>query len=150
MLVSDLTSSFDSDGFREAIRNTMLMGMPNASSERVTFRWTDRKTFSKHDASGRPLNWYATPVSNITNPDVEVPVAIEYSARASQAGNTTVGNFNNPRAVLTLLDVDFALVEGADKVIIDGSEYTVDFVEPPVGLFDVTVYTVHISAIDEH
>lgn len=150
MLVPDLTTAFDSDGFRDAIRNTMMMGMPNATSERVTFRWSELKTFAKHDASGRPLDWYANPTVNITQPDVEVPVAIEFSARRSMSGATNVGDFDNPRAILTLLDVDFELVEGADKVIIDGSEYTVEFVEPPVGLFDVTVYTMHISAMDEH
>lgn len=150
MLVPNLTSSFDSDGFRQAIRDTMMMGMPDATAERVTFRWSDQKTFSKHDASGRPLDWYASPASTVSNPDVEVPVAIEFSARRSQSGSTNVGTFDNPRATLTLLDVDFDLIEGADKVIIDGSEYTVEYVEPPVGLFDVTVYTMHISAIDEH
>lgn len=150
MKVNGFGSAFDEDKFRTAIRNTMLMGMPQTVSERVVFRWTDNNTYDHTDAEGRPLNWYSSPVSTSSHPDVEIPVALDFAPNRSQAGSTVVGSFDNPKAVLTVLDVDYDLVKGADKVIIDDSTYDVEYVGPPEGLFGVTVYSVYIRANDEH
>lgn len=148
MKVSNFGSGFDEGKFRSAIRNTMLMGMPEAVSERVVFRWTTNRQFIHTDAQGSPLDWYSDPVSVSSHDDVEVPVALDFNP--SSPVSTNLGDFDSPKAALTLLDVDYDLVKGADKVIIDGSTYEIDYVAPPQGLFGVTVYTIYIRAIDEH
>ena len=48
-----------------------------------------------------------------------------------------------------MLDVDYADVEGAEWVRLGGNTYDVLFVEPPMGLFDVTIYRIHCAARDE-
>ncbi len=141
-------ASFDPGEFRTAIRATMLMGMPESTAERATFRWNVEKEFAKEDAGGQPFDWTSTPTTTVTKVDVQVPVAVEFSRTTDVAGNA-IGNFDMSRAVLTLLDVDQELVEGADEVVLGGNTYDVEFLEPPVGLFSVTVYRWHIRARDE-
>jgi hypothetical protein len=141
-------ASFDAQLFRDQIRATMTMGLPEDTAERATFRWNVEKEFAKEDASGHPFDWTSTPTTTVTHADVQVPVAVEF-ARTSDVAGTAIGNFDMSRVVLTLLDVDHVQVATADEVLLGGNIYDVDFVEPPIGLFTVTVYRWHIRARDE-
>ena len=142
-------SGFDAAAFRDSIQFAMNMGLPETESERVTFRWTPEKDYTIEDPGGNPYDYTATPTNTVAPADVQVNAAVEFVTRTTLSGGTAVGEFNTPRAVITLLDVDYADVEGADKVLLGGNTYYVDFVAPPIGLFDVTIYQIHCSAGDE-
>lgn len=142
-------ADFDATAFRDAIRNTMVMGLPNATSEKATFRWTTQKTYAVDDPAGKPYSWTAAPATTTTHADVQVPVAWEFSARPASSLDTTIGQFDASRVEITILDVDYEDVEGADQIIMGGNTYNLEFVAPPQGLFEVTVYKLYAIAQDE-
>lgn len=143
-------ASFDATAFRSAITFAMNMGLPETQADRPTFRWTVQKTFTVADPHGKPYNLNTSiPSSTTTHGDVQISCAIEFVARASLAAGTPVGQFDTPRVVLTVLDSDYPSVQGADLVLLGQNTYTVEYVEPPIGLFAVTVYRIHCIARDE-
>jgi hypothetical protein len=143
-------SGFDSAVFRDAIRFAMNMGLPDSTEERITFRWTTAKTFTTADSAGKPYRWNDTPSKTVAKDDVQVPAAIEFqSAGVGGTSRTVFGEIQNSKVKVTLLDEDYALVEGADLIILDGAKYIIDFVKPPDGLFDATIYTIFATAEDE-
>lgn len=140
---------FNAATFRTAIRNAMTMGLPGTTADRATFQWTSRSTYTRQDLDHNPYSWVAPPVTTTSHADVLIPVAWEFSARPTSSQQTDVGEFDATRVVITILDVDYALIVGADKVLLGGNAYEISFVAPPVGLFDVTVYTMYAVAEDE-
>lgn len=147
-------SGFNAALFKDAIRFAMNMGLPDTSTERVTFRWTASNTFDSSSPSGAPYSWTATPVTEDAPADVQVDAAVEFTSRSSLADQNGIGDFDNPRIVVTLLDDEFATITDdtlglPDKILVGGNTYEVDFVAPPVGLFGVTVYQIHCTAMDE-
>jgi hypothetical protein len=140
-------AGFDAAEFRQAIKSTMQMGSPNAVAEKVTFRWPVQKTYSgRTDPSGKPYSLTATVVDETTNEDVLIDCAVEYIDRT--AVGSPIGEFNNPRVLITILDEDFASVETATEVLIGGNTYNIQY-SRPLGLFSVTVYEVFAQAVDE-
>lgn len=127
----------------------MNMGAPEDSTKGVIFRWNTVTTHARMDPSGRPYRWDSTPTASVSNPDVIVDVAVEFSARPAGTRNTPEGQFDTSRAIITVLDVDYELIEGADLAIIDGDEYEILFEGPPVGLFETTIHTLICEARDE-
>lgn len=146
---SSFSAGFDAARFRTAISNTMLMGLPESTAERATFRWTTEKTYSVADAAGQPFDWTAAPATTTSHVDVQVPVAVEFSGNVRGSADTVIGQFDVPKAIITILDTDYPSVEGADQVILGGNTYVVDFVAPPIGLFGVTIYQIFTHALDE-
>lgn len=140
---------FDAAGFRDAIRFAMNMGLPETESERATFRWNPARTFTTDDPAGLPYDWTDTPATETVHADVQVPVAIEFGAQAAAGTDTPVGQIDTSRAVLTVLDEDYQQIVGANEVVLGGNTYDIDFVAPPLGLFEVTVYQIYASARDE-
>ena len=137
---------FNSANFRSAIRSAMIMGLPNHVSERATFKWAVQNDYAYEDPNTRPYDWTSNPVTSTVHPDVQIPVAIEFTIRSSTgAGDTMFGKMQQSRLVLTILDEDMAAIEGAQIVSIAGDEYEIDFTEPPTGLFDVTIYRIHCT-----
>lgn len=141
-------AGFSADLFRSGIRNAMMMGLPQNSEERVTFRWTVKRTYGVADSSGMPFNFSDAPATEETKADVQVPAAVEFVGSTTDSG-TSIGAFQTPRAVITVLDVDYPQVEGADQVVLGGNTYQIDYVAPPLGLFDVSIYQIHCQAKDE-
>lgn len=142
-------AGFDAAAFRSAIVSTMEMGLPANTSERATFRWHPERTFSNPDPTGNPYSWDQTPASELTKPDVQIPVAVEFSARPAATKDETIGQFDGARAIVTVLDTHYDQVADADLVLLGGNVYEIEFWGPPQGLFDVTVYTVYLTAMDE-
>lgn len=141
-------SGFDADLFRSKIKSAMQMGSPNAVAEKVTFKWPTLKTYSgKVDPTGRPYDLASVAESTSQHEDVQVDCAVEFIYR--NATGTPIGEFDTPRVIITLLDVDYELIEGATKVFLGGNTYEIQFVEPPMGLFSVTIYNLHAQAVDE-
>lgn len=151
---STFAAAFPEAVFRDAVRQTMRMGMPEDTAEQLTWHWRRVRTYNPQDRIHDPYDWTQTPVTddagNPAEPDGDLIVdyALEFSARVPEGG-TAAGVFNTSRAVVTLLDVDFDLVKDADFTTIAGAEYQIEFVGPPMGLFAVTVYEIHLRAVDE-
>jgi hypothetical protein len=138
---------FDPDLFRSAITSAMEMGLPQQVSERVTFVWTPEKSFAVADLEGNPYDFSGSPQTVVEKNPVSVPVSVEFNA--SKPDGTAIGDFGETRVILTILDIHYEQVRGADKVLIDGDTFTVDYVGPPTGLFDVTVYTLYLVSVDK-
>lgn len=146
---------FSGDVFRENIRFAMQMGAPTSTTEQVTFYWKREKTYSPQDHKRRPYDFTQSTVTDepgnadIPGGSTTVDCAVEFTPRNSTGTENQVGAFEAPRAVVTLLDEEYATIEGFDYAMIDGTTYNPDYVAPPLGLFDVTVYQVHLTAADE-
>jgi hypothetical protein len=142
-------AGFSAPAFRDAIKFAMRMGSPNQSSEKVTFQWKTRNDYAKEDILSQPYDWTSTPTSTDSRPDVKVDCAVEFGRIAGGVTERTVmGDFDTNRAVITVLDVDYALIEGADYAVIGGNTYIVEYVQP-LALFTVDVYQLHAVALDE-
>ena len=139
---------FNADEFRTQIRNAMIMGLPNDVSEQPTFRWKIQREYSVKDNAGNPYNFSSTPTKVLEHDDVIVPVAIEFTTSRG-IENLPIGQIENAKIVATILDIDYDLVKGANQIICGSSTYNIDFVAPSNGLFSVTVYSIHATAIDE-
>lgn len=146
---SSFGAGFDAAKFRAAITSTMEMGLPTDTSERATFRWHPQRTFTTADPHGKPYFWDDVPATELTEADVQIPVAVEFSARPAATKDETIGQFDGARAAITVLDTHYPQVADADLVLLGGDVYEIDFWGPPVGLFDVTVYTLYATAMDE-
>lgn len=142
-------AAFDANGFRDAIRQAMVMGQPNDPSDQVTFVWLEEETFAAEGPgtlAEDPYDWTSTPTSTVAARNViQVNCAVEY--QPGVIAGEPMGAFDASRATLTLLDEDWANVQGADQVLIGGITYVID--PPggvPSGLFDVTVWQLRVSA----
>lgn len=149
--VTDSTfgGGFDAEQFRTQIRNTMIMGLPPTEAERPTFRWSVQREYAIKDDSGNPYNFSSAPLSVEAHEDVQVPCSVEFAARSAAAVSIPIGDIQNSKVVITVLDVDYEVVKSADQIVCNGDLYNIDFVAPSVGLFSVTVYEIHATAYDE-
>lgn len=143
-------SRFDATVFRDAILFAMNMGLPDSTSERATFKWTEVNTFSKADSSENPWTWDATATTTSSFEDVQIPVAVELQ-RGTET-DSRFGAMHQQTAIITVLDTYWPdLTQDdvfANQVEFNGELFDIQFVEPPQGLFDVTVYTIHARAVD--
>lgn len=155
---SAFSGGFNEAQVRTALFNTMLMGMPETTSQRLTWYWSRDQTFVSDDPAGHPYDWTAAPVTdtpgNPAIPDaggdqsLQVPYALEFSARPAGSSTTVLGEIDTSRAVVTMLDTDFEKIRTADYAVIDDSRYRIQFSAPPVGLFGLTVWQVFLEAED--
>ena len=142
-------AGFNATEFRNAITQTMLMGMPEEAAEQATFMWTVDRTYPIHDPAGDPYDFTATPTSTVAPPEMIVPCAVQVSTRGSLMDGTAMGEFNHQKLTITILDTDYEDVSDADLVRFGDSLYNIDFWEPVIGLFSVSVYAVHCTSLDE-
>ncbi len=128
--------------FREAIRFAMVMGSPNATQAKATFRWHKAQSFNPQDPAQRPYRWNEAVVTDTTHADVVLDnVAIEYHPSRTNSG-TDVGSFVPLKADMTLLDEDYALIAGADLILVGGNTWTVVAMTMQA-LFSVDVHTLY-------
>lgn len=132
-------AGFDPEAFREAIHFAMSMGSPTQTAEKATFRWTRQQSFTPQDPAHRPYNWTQTPATDTTPDDVVLDnVAVEFATNRA-GGGTSVGDFVPLRATVTLLDDEYAQVQGADIIVLGGHTYAVSMTTV-AALFSVDVY----------
>ncbi len=150
--------SFDPVAFRDAIKFAMKMGTPNPTPNRATFQWDVERSYDIEDPNGNPYSWEKTPTAEVAYTEIQVDVAVEFISRSTMSGLSPVAEFDTPRAVLTVLDEDWALVletntatprRSPDRVLLGTNTYNLDYIAPDIGLFDVNVYQIYCSAIDE-
>jgi len=141
--------AFNEAAFRDGILFAMNMGTPKEVEERVTFVWEAKKDYLAEDGKGVPFK--LDDAGTLVTPErtAQIPLALEFINRSTLSGGTGLEAFDTPRVVLTVMDTEFPQIQGADYMIIDGDHYDIKFEAPPVGLFNVTVHTIHGHARDE-
>jgi hypothetical protein len=151
-------SRFNATKFRNGIRFAMAMGFPEDTEKQITWQWTPRRTFKKHDSGGEPFEWTSSQVNtevDVTDMVVDCAVKFATSSSSTRVGGTALGIMDIASATVTLLDEehDALMAHGngvfPDKALMDGATYMVQITAPPYGLFEVTVYDVYLQAVDE-
>lgn len=150
MADNTILTGFDADNFRDKIRQTMLMGLPNVSADKPTFYFREVKTWpagTVTDTEGSPLDPRIQPT--ITSPEpVQVPCAVEFkTTRNDDEG--LAGSFHDTAATLTILDVDWELIKDAIEVTLNGERYYISYESPVIALGPVDVHTVHVFPVQE-
>lgn len=145
--------AFPADQFIAGIKLAMAMGQPENAAEALSWHWRPEQTFTEADTAGDPYDYGDTPVTdapgNAADP-TDVGIIVDYALEFAVVGatDTSVGQIDPSKATVTLLGAEYDRVKTADYAIIDGSHYDIDFSAPPQGLFNVTVYSVQLTARD--
>lgn len=145
--------NFDPGGFRAAIKSTMQMGVPTDLNERLVWHFKNITSYSNQDPALKPYDWTTPPSLDVpSDPDTPtgeriVDYALEFARTTGQ--QSEVGAFDATRLVVTLLDVDYEQIKQADYATIGRVHYDIDYSGPPMGLFEVTVYQVFLTARDQ-
>ena len=140
---------FDAEEVRAGLTLAMNVGLPVQLEDRPTFVFPSEITDTgiARDLEGVPFDWKGdrTP----TGPDTtyQVPCGIEYIDDTGKV--EAFGQMSPSRVILSILDEDYALIEGFSYVVIGGVKYHYQRTEPPIGLVSVGVYQVHCRADDE-
>lgn len=138
-------SGFDPDVFRTNIRNTMIMGLPVPSELKPTFYFRDTYTYpggTTLDPEGKPIDPRIQATATPAASPLQVPCAVEF-AEDTTNNEGAVGTFWTDRAVLTLLDTEYAQVQDAVEVDLSGQRYLIQKVKA-VGLSTVTIYQLQV------
>ena len=151
------SSAFDSSLFNNAIRFAMQMGAPLQEELRPTFvfasagvsywRGEDEVLNPRVDRDGSPLD-PEIEERQVPPRRIQVDCAVEVE-RGALAGETPVGNFQQTRLVVTLLEEQYAQVKGCASCEYNGDNYLYAFEPDNFGLFDAGVHTLIFNAEDE-
>lgn len=164
MAGEDSTGGFDADEFRTSIRAVMLLGLAEDQAQRPIFLFPRTRTYANDDKAGQPFDWGEAPTTD-TNTLPGEPKTVKcgegngevlcaFEAAGGRGGTQSIetpfGDFDTERLVITMLDVDFAKVDGFDRVQVGDALYRYQFEEPRGGLYDVTVHQLIVAAVDEN
>lgn len=159
---SAFAADFPEAEFRDAIHETMKMGMPQDPAECLRWHWNPGHVFEEPDPGGDPYDW-REPVIESTAPDptpdpdtgagttggIIVDYALEITGADSGSDTTVLGPLDPTKVTVTLFETDWDVVKTADYCTIGGVRYNILFSAPPAGLFGVTMHTVYMQAQDE-
>lgn len=145
---------FTADSFRADIRQTMFMALPDDTTLRPVFLFPDERTVTNPDVDGEPWDWDQTPQGPEPGRVTcglgtgQVVCVWEPLGETRRPITVALGDFEPDRLVITVLDVDWALIDGFNVVAFPRGRYRYEKRIPDRGLFDVTVYQVHVIAED--
>lgn len=159
-----ISANFDNEGFRQAIKFAMQMGVnPDAERSAIFVQKNPSRTYWKDgvqlgatprlDRDGRPLDPEievrkgADTQIRVGSGVDEVDVAIEVDR--ADAEELPVGNFRPTKVIVTALDVDYAKIKDCRELIYNGDRYMFGYEPESTGLFEVGVYTIIFYALDE-
>jgi hypothetical protein len=136
---------FDPDAFRSAIQFVMQMGAPVEEDKRATFFMPVVTTSTgPADSGGVPFGPDA--VVNVSTPvKHQAPVAVVY--KRATTDDTPVGEFAPDYIVITLLDVDYATVEGFEYLVLDGQRFNFAKEYPRSALGSVGVHQIECKGV---
>lgn len=158
---SSFTSRFPESRFRVNIRNAMKMGMPENDAEKVSWWWKRVREYDPQDPAHNPYTWdQPTVVDAIGNPDLADPgggadqsvivdYTIEFKSRPAGSVTTVLGEIDTSRAIITIFDTDYETIKTADYAKVGSNVYRIQFVEPAIGMFGVSMYTIVLEAEDQ-
>jgi hypothetical protein len=133
-------AGFDPDLFRTTIRNAMIMGLPEPTALQPTFYFRTTYSYPQGtvlDPEGKPIDPRIQATAKASAP-VQVPCAVEFSPDTTN-NEGLAGTFWTDRAMLTVLDTDYASIQEAIEVDLSGERYLIQRVKA-IGLGTVTVY----------
>ena len=150
-------TAFDAAGFRAAIRFAMTMGAPPDPTRQARFVFPAAgKTYWKNgveivtpprtDREGRPLD-PEIEIRETTPVEVSVNCAVELTR--AEASELPVGRFRAIKAIVTILDEEFAQITGCKELVFNQDRYVFGYGEYGLGMFDVGVHTLIFYAVDE-
>lgn len=153
-----LAVGFDQDAFRNAIKFAEQMGAPNEEERQVRFiRKGVGRTYSLNgvqvdpstlrlDRDGKPLN---PQVRMEVSADLELEADCAVEIQPAEADELPVGKFRPVKAVVTMLDVDYAKVQDCKEMEYNGDRYVYGYEPATYGLFGVDVHSMIFYALDE-
>lgn len=140
-------SGFNANEFRSAIRFVQTMAAPPEVTDQATFYGESTLVYTGSvDDEAVPFDPTSTVVREPA-PGVRVPCGIEYLDAEGQP--VPFGFVTASRLAITLLDQEYMKVRDASYVVVAGEKYLYRRTEPPTGLFDVGLYTMHFTAENE-
>lgn len=135
---------------RDALRGTMVMGLPVNDADKPTFHFDPDRTWTEEDSAGLPWDWTATPTTDTTQAAVKPICTYEFFSPLGRQGATytEAGDFTPTTVVFTMMDTDFASVLGFAYATIGNSDHKwyFRFWRPITGLGGLQVYQVHCTA----
>lgn len=138
---------FNARQFRDAIKFVQNMAAAPLADEQATFYFPAQLVYNRpENGADLPFDPNATVVRNVPTP-VRVACSIEY--QDARGETISFGTIVPSRVVITLLDEEYAKVEGTSYVVIHGDKYIYQRTQPPSGLFDVGLYVMHFLAENE-
>lgn len=143
------SSDFDAVAFRAGIKLAMVMGEAPVDDDQVLFHFESQLVYTgtgKIDADNVPFDPSAT-VQRVTPTPIHVPCAVEYVDVESVP--TNFGFVAAAKLRITLLDEEYQKVKDSTYVTVGGDVYRYRRTEPPSGLFDVGLFTLHYVAENE-
>lgn len=152
---SAFTALFPEAEFRDAIRNTMKMGMPEADADKLTWYWRRAQTYQPDDLAGDPLDWNADPLTDDPgNPEGDPEddgVIVDYALEtlANPEAVTVIGDLNLQNVKVTLFDVDYEQIRTADYAQLRDIVYRIRFETPTTPLFGVTMHDIYLEAQEQ-
>jgi hypothetical protein len=151
MADSPLLSGFNADGFRNNIRNTMIMGLPNDSALKPTFFFRATMSYppgTVMDPEGRPIDPRVQATATYAADPIQVPCAVEWGLDNSNNENLS-GTMWEDRATLTLLDTEYTQVSQAIEVDLGGRRFLIQKVIPlALGTVDIYQLQVFLKGTD--
>lgn len=137
-------AGFDADGFRDNIRLAMAMGAAPDVENQVAFHFPSQLVYNASaDGAHVPFDPAAT-ITRTEPPPVRVDCAVQYVDEENQP--SSFGLLAPSRLIITLLDEEYAKVKHCSYVVAQGDRYDYRRTEPPSGLFDVGVFTMHFTS----
>ena len=153
-----ITASFDADAFNRAILFAMQMGKPNDVTRQAVFvKKSEGRTYwlgdvqqdtatIRLDRDGRPFN---ADIRIEQTPDQDIAVDCAIEVVEANADEVPVGNFRPTKAVVTLLDAQYAQVMGCRELRYNADTYVYGYEPEADGLFDAGIHTMIFYALDE-
>jgi hypothetical protein len=138
---------------RDALRQTMVLGMPVVEANRPKFFFERQVTYSDFDNDNKPWDWTAAPLTDVTPAPVQPICTWKFFAPLGRQGQLveTAGEFNPTTVVFTFMDVDYDTMVNASNCTIGPNlerKYWFRYAQPESGLGGLGVYQVTFGAED--
>jgi hypothetical protein len=137
---------FNANAVRAGLHTAMQFGTPSDPGMRATFiTLVSDTTAAPADDEGTPFDPAAS-ITPGTPKSVQLLCAVEYIDVMDKL--TAFGYTTPSRVRITLLDTEYAQIEGFTFVVIGGDRYDFRKLQPPLGMGPITVYVVECEAVD--
>jgi hypothetical protein len=138
---------FNAAGFRNAIKTAMQMGAPPNEGERATFHFPVPARLQRQH--GRRPGAVRPDRHRGVHRAAHHPGRLRHRVLRRRGQPTAFGLIAPSRIAVTVLDVDYDRSRSAPTWWSHGDRYDYRRTEPPNGLFDVGVYTMHFTSNSE-
>lgn len=140
--------SFNRAQVRDGLLKAMGFGEPTRTEDKVIFCFPKRAAASgAAGGDGVPFD-PAERLADVGTANKVVSCAAEFIDRSEESmdGGTEL---KPSRLRITLLDEEYQEVKDFSYVVAGGDKYNRDFIEPPVALGSLDVWTLHLRAEDD-